>query len=290
MPWKWELTVDQAIDRYGLHEHVRNIEEQGFTIVPPDQTGLSLREVEQAKQCILAEASKRTGIRWDEQLGALDEFIPGRHPPAYCYVTRTFEIDQVFRDFQTNPVLNTLHRSIIGDAFRMRTANGMWKWANEDGWGPDHGLHTDTLGMIFDVHHPYVANVNWLLTDCEADDGPICFLPGSHKFGKLPQGNLTDELRQQIKPIEAEAGSFVIFNGSTWHGSWPRRKTGLRITTHTMRGFPGLPLWDFSDCSEDIIRLSQEPELFRMLCGQPLMRGDNPGFLPHRKRDSTAVG
>ena len=289
MPWKWDLTVEQAIDQFSLGDHAAEIDERGFTVIPPEKTGFSPADVDHAKATILAEATKRTGIRWDEHQMALDEFEPGNHPPAFTYVTRVFEIDQVFRNLQTNPIVNTLHRHIIGNYFRMRTAHGMWKWANDDGWGINHGLHTDTTGVLFAEGHHGVANCNWLLTDCEAEDGPICFLPGSHKFGKLPTGNnITDELRAQIRPIEAPAGSIVVFNSSTWHGSWPRSNPGLRITTHSQRGVPAMPLWDFSDTSENVIALASEPELFRMLCGRPPMRGDNPGFLPRRK-DSAAA-
>ncbi|XOV86359.1 MAG: phytanoyl-CoA dioxygenase family protein [Pseudomonadota bacterium] len=285
--WQWPETVERAVERYDLAKEIAEIDSNGYTIVPPEKTLFSPAKVARAKEVLIAEMTRRTGVRWDEKKIALDAFEPGSHPPAYAYVTRMFESDQVFLDFQTNPVLNTLHRHIIGDRFRMRTANGMFKWANEDGWGPNHGLHTDTQGLEFAKGRYYIANVNWLLNDVEADDGPICFLPGSHTFDGLPgPDTITDELRAQIRPIEAPAGSFVVFNSHVWHGSWPRKRPGLRLTTHTMRGAPGLPLWDFSDTSEDVIARSREPGLFRMLCGTPPMRGDNPGFLPRIKARS----
>ena len=289
MPWEWDLTVEQAIDQFSLGDHVAEIDERGVTIIPPEKTGFSRADVDHAKAAILAEATKRTGIRWDEHkvaLDGLDEIELGETQQYLEYVKMPyppiFECDQVFIDLQTNPIVNTLHRYLLGDQFRIRTANGIWKWANEEGRGPDYGLHTDTLGLLFAEGHAGVANCNWLLTDCEAEDGPICFLPGSHKFGKLPEGNITDELHAQIRPIEAPAGSIVVFNASIWHGSWPRTKPGLRITSHTQRGRPPLPLWDFSDTSEWVIARASEPELFRMLCGRPLTR-DGSGNLPRRK-------
>ena len=141
------------------------------------------------------------------------------------------EAHPIFRDLAANPVVNTLHRLILGDDFRLATSNGFIKWAHPEGnWGKYYGLHCDSP-LVEPADARFAANCNWFLTDCEADDGPLCYLPGTHRTGKHPMGNVTPELLAQVRPVHLRKCRAFQYSrglsslranvGQRWRTLWP---------------------------------------------------------------------
>ena len=269
----WRLKIDEAIERYELADHVAELEDRGATLIPPERAGITPTMVHDAREALLAHARRKTGADWDVDKGPLHSLAqPGR--PGYFFMTRMLEVHPVFLALQFNDVMNTLHRVILGDEFRLCTSNGFLKWADPEGsWGPSHGMHTDSP-LVRPAGFGYAANCNWLLTDYTVDDGPICFIPGTHRRETRPT-RVSQEDLDGVVGVEGPAGSLFIFHGSLWHGSLPRRNPGLRLSTHSQRRIPAItPLWDFSDVDEAFIQSSQDPALLKMLCWK-----DDPIFL-----------
>ncbi|MDA0789923.1 MAG: phytanoyl-CoA dioxygenase family protein [Proteobacteria bacterium] len=281
---QWAHPIEQSLEQLDLVDHADDLKRDGLTIVPLSRTGFTMADVEVARQALLAAAYERTGHQFRIDETPCEEIRVKASPTARQRNAMTSEFDRlgangylvmvymlqahpIFRDLVTNPVVNTLHRFMLGDDFRLTTSNGFVKWAHPEGsWGKYYGLHCDSP-LVEPANARFAANCNWFLTDCEADDGPLCYLPGTHRTGKHPQGNVTPELLAQVRPVEAEAGSLVIFDSTMWHGSWPRSKPGLRLTTHTQRRVPLLtPLSDFSGLGDELIEGSKDPEVMRMLC------------------------
>jgi ectoine hydroxylase-related dioxygenase (phytanoyl-CoA dioxygenase family) len=76
-----------------------------------------------------------------------------------------------------------------------------------------------------------VANATFLLSDYTKENGALCFTPGSHRLCRAPKGeserNPIDN--PLVVPVEAPAGSLVVWHGNTWHGAYPRENPGLRM-------------------------------------------------------------
>ena len=72
-----------------------------------------------------------------------------------------------------------------------------------------------------------VFNTNWCLTDYTRDDGCLAVVPESHKLRRSARPGEAEKL---AVPVEAPAGSVIIFHGNLWHGSFPRVTPGLRLT------------------------------------------------------------
>ena len=54
----------------------------------------------------------------------------------------------------------------------------------------------------------------------------MAFVPGSHRRARQPNpGEGVDE----AIPVEAPAGSLVVWTGNMWHGAFPRQNDGLRL-------------------------------------------------------------
>lgn len=62
---------------------------------------------------------------------------------------------------------------------------------------------------------PFVLNMMWMISDFTVANGATRFVPGSHLSGVQPTGEPRDD---EVQP-EGTAGSAVIWDGRTWHGS-----------------------------------------------------------------------
>ena len=54
-------------------------------------------------------------------------------------------------------------------------------------------------------------------------------MPGSHKLCRHPKPG---EGVQDAVPVEAPAGSVLVFHGNVWHGAFPRKNPGLRLSVN----------------------------------------------------------
>jgi ectoine hydroxylase-related dioxygenase (phytanoyl-CoA dioxygenase family) len=91
-------------------------------------------------------------------------------------------------------------------------------------------LHTDNVAIPAPFP-PYsqVANSTLILSDYSPEHGSITFVPRSHKLARHPTPAEGGD-RQLAVPVEATAGSLIVFHGNTWHGALPRRTPGYRFT------------------------------------------------------------
>jgi ectoine hydroxylase-related dioxygenase (phytanoyl-CoA dioxygenase family) len=133
--------------------------------------------------------------------------------------------DPVFEEALLRPVSLGLVSWLVGPSC---LCNGMVKGPG-DNFQP---LHTDEGSKVFPVHpvDPQTANINYFLSDYTKDAGAIAFIPGSHRWRREPSRTEAREYLEKLVPIEAPAGSMVIWGDHTWHGSFPRTEPGLRIT------------------------------------------------------------
>ena len=101
------------------------------------------------------------------------------------------------------------------------------KWAGE-GYGDSLGLHADQAGIPLPWgDNALNANCNWCLTDYTREGGAFACVPGSHRRKcrrKLP------ECVAEAVAVECPCGSLIAFHGALWHGAFPKKTPGLRVT------------------------------------------------------------
>jgi ectoine hydroxylase-related dioxygenase (phytanoyl-CoA dioxygenase family) len=133
-----------------------------------------------------------------------------------------------------NPAVLALQTYMLDFDCRLSSITGFVKWPDDDGYGPSLGLHHDSvvrhsLSIGKDSH---TANCNWLLTDYTRDNGALAVVPGSHLRHHRPNVFQLEGVDEAI-PVEAPAGSAVVFHGNLWHGAFPRKNPGLRLGLST---------------------------------------------------------
>ena len=85
---------------------------------------------------------------------------------------------------------------------------------------------------------PYGANFNYVLTDYTREDGALSFVPGSHRWRRLPSHEEAAYWQEKAQVVEAAAGSMIVWGDHLWHGSYPKQTDGLRLMLLAMYNRP----------------------------------------------------
>jgi ectoine hydroxylase-related dioxygenase (phytanoyl-CoA dioxygenase family) len=210
-----------------LESAIAEFDAFGFTVIPPEKVarrGVS----ERLRQAILDVHEKRTGHR----IGANElasGTLEGDRPVATHW--SLLGEDPVFEEALLNPTVYALARYFCGKSVLLSDAVALIKRRDDT---PTHYLHIDQAGTPPPLP-PYqqVLNITWALTDYTRENGPVAIVPGSHRFGRMPMPYEEDFLKDnppvKAYPVECEAGSLIVWGGTTWHGSFPRTAPGLRV-------------------------------------------------------------
>ncbi|HEY2707604.1 MAG TPA: phytanoyl-CoA dioxygenase family protein [Caulobacteraceae bacterium] len=192
--------------RYGLTGKLRELEEQGYTVIE--------RAISEAFADEVREATLRTLA--SQGVSSLNWML---------YHGREFE------RLAQNPQLMTLIDASLGRGAVIASFSSIRK-------GPGVGtipLHTDYAH----VPEPYpefsMTGVGvWALEDWSVESGPTWIIPGSHKLRRGPKRGETarDANLGGGVPIEMPKGSVVYFHHGVWHWQGDREEAGDRVTLH----------------------------------------------------------
>jgi ectoine hydroxylase-related dioxygenase (phytanoyl-CoA dioxygenase family) len=122
-------------------------------------------------------------------------------------------------------VRHVLGRRIKLSSLNVRSANPYSTWVQP--------LHCD-MGAIPDEQGSWVCNTVWMLDDFTTENGALRAVPGSHRWGKLPQQALPDPLaaRPDEVLVTGKAGTVVVMNAHMWHGGTANRTGRPRCAMH----------------------------------------------------------
>jgi hypothetical protein len=136
----------------------------------------------------------------------------------------------VFVEAMLSPVLLTLAKYLCGVSMRLFSTVAFVK--SEPGFATK--LHSDSVGAPPPLPSAgHMCNASWLLSDYNRQNGCLALVAGSHRFCRHP--TMADQPRvlggtgeDICVPIDAPAGSLVIFHGNMWHGAYPKHDSTLR--------------------------------------------------------------
>jgi len=228
--WKTNVLYPQLC-AMGLQQHLLDLHAKGYAVIPPELF-MPADYQEKLKAALLKVSERRSGgIRPDEETGSSHG---GMNAPLGQFMRFiTFE-DPIFEPILTNPVVLGLVSYVLGPDAILSLNDGMVKGPGKN----STSLHNDN-GRKTEPH--YGANngfgdgltMNLTLSDYGAEKGGLGFVPGSHLWAREPtQGEYRHMQRKgQLVPVNAKAGSLVVWGSNTWHVSFPRTDPGLRLTT-----------------------------------------------------------
>ncbi len=278
--------LQETIEELGLQPYIEQIDEQGYAVVPPEVTGVTMAQVDELVQLLLDKSEEYIGCKFtveggpesDLDYGDFRGFLELRSgaTPSQFQLMQLCTYHRAFRDLAVNRAGTALINYMIGSfghplfgadgwAARFSSHNSFIKWAG-DGYGETLGLHVDQGGIPLPWGDKALnANCNWCLTDYTLEDGAFACVPGSHKRKCHPHENAAAE----AIPIECPRGSVIAFHGALWHGAYAKKTPGLRVTiANYYRHMSLLPQDDIpnhfpQELADDCV----DPDTFREFAG-----------------------
>lgn len=178
---------------------------------------------------LTTEEARQYAARLDELL-ALEGENAGKEVHQEAGTDRLADLinkDPLFHRVLMQPSVLAAVAHVIGDEFKFSSLNSR---ATQPGHGQQQ-LHLDLDAIENLIPGKYYGcNSIWVLDDFTEENGATRVVPGSHRWGKSPQEELTDPTAPhpcEIK-LTAPAGTVLILNAHTWHG-------GTRNNTHRPR-------------------------------------------------------
>ena len=208
----------------------QGLDENGFCIIPdvlPPETVAVLRQ----RVLDQAQAERALGLTTDNLAEGPNERVFMLVNKGPCLV-----------DLVTHPLALELAGHLLGGQFLLMsfTANiarfgGVEQALHCDDWWTPRPIRPDqpftrvgdfqrtaerpgaavTRGEY--VSPPCVINFAWMLTDFTIENGGTRLAPRSHLSGRNPDGSVPH--RVETIAAQGKAGSVVVFDGRTWHGT-----------------------------------------------------------------------
>lgn len=171
--------------------------------------------------------------------------------------------DPIFVDVVMNPKLLALVEKMCGKgALLSQLVCGVRKKG-----APALGLHSDQ-----NWHPAPFPEQNQLFTCCWVMDkfdepsGATLVCPGTHRMRRHPNAQEIAEKTGAI-PITAEANSLACWDGSVWHGNYPRTADGERVVLHiTFSRLANRPVENYDFLGEDWLK--GKPAELRVMLGR----------------------
>jgi ectoine hydroxylase-related dioxygenase (phytanoyl-CoA dioxygenase family) len=194
------------------------LDERGFVVFERFLDASTLQALQRRVEELFATEGENAG----------NEF---RQEPHARRLANLVDKGTIFQEvFASPPVLDAV-AYVLGPRFKLSSLNAR----SADPFSAEaQPLHCDA-GSLPDDRGYCVCNTIWLLDDFTPENGATRIVPGSHKWGELPQSALADPSAPHPDEILvlAPAGSVVVMNTHAWHGGTANRTHTPRRALHS---------------------------------------------------------
>jgi ectoine hydroxylase-related dioxygenase (phytanoyl-CoA dioxygenase family) len=219
--------VFSDIDRLALWSVIGELDANGYAVIPPELTAAPAGFAGRLAEALLDTSKRITGIDPDVSEGTTHADYATRHGNVQI-IEPLLQHDPIFIDALMNDSLLAVVSYLLGESCVLLGNSGQIKGPG-DLYLPLHNDLCLTAGPTLFSATAQVCNASWVLSDYSAEDGATAFLPGSHKLLRYPtEPEIRDPANYQ--PVNAKAGSILVWHGNTWHGASPRTRPGLRLS------------------------------------------------------------
>jgi len=244
-----------------LLDHVAELEVLGLTVIPPEKVGLPVATV---RDKLLEVCERRYGGRPDYT----GESTPQEANNPFGRLVSFLALeDPLFQEVLLNRTVLALATQQLGRNCVLSAFQALLKARG----GQALDLHVDELiaPAPYAVHNDSI-NVTIPLTDYTRDNGPLAYVPGSHKYMRRPVGR--EGWEQRVKVL-APAGSAIIWPRHTWHGAFAGTAPGLRLNLTLVYARPHLRTLEDYRNKLTQADLERNPPRFAKLMGRHISYG-----------------
>ena len=138
---------------------------------------------------------------------------------------------EVFREVFADEQLLKYVQHVLGPEIKLSSVNARRADPHNNSPQP---LHAD-MGATPDERGNWVCNSIWMIDDFTEDNGPIRAIPGSHRWGKLPQDELDDPAATHPDEVllTGQSGTVIVMNAHVWHGGIANQTAMSRTALHS---------------------------------------------------------
>lgn len=250
----------------------RQLEVDGYVMWEELLDAKAVRKIVETVERLYVQEGERAGAEFKQEIGARR-------------LANLANKDDLFLNLIQQPDVLAAVRCVLGDEFKLSSVNA--RSANPQSQNPQP-LHCD-MGAIPDSQGYWVCNALWMLDAFTAENGTVRVVPGSHRWRKLPQDDLSDPhaAHPDEQLLIAPAGSVVVMNAHLWHGGTANQTTEPRRAVHAFYCRRDKPQQQYQkQLLDDAVLQRLTPELRHLLAiddeqNDALSRDDVPrsGFL-----------
>jgi len=195
----------------------RELDEAGFVVLPGFIDPVWLAELRETTERLFDQEGTAAGAEFKQE-------------PGSRRLANLVNKADVYRRVIAEPRLLALVELVLGPQFKLSSLNA--RSANPRN-GIAQPLHAD-MGAIPDEHGHQVCNSVWMLDAFTAENGPLRVVPGSHRWGRLPQDVLADLTADHPDEVTVTgpAGTVAIVNAHAWHGGRANETDRPRTALH----------------------------------------------------------
>lgn len=190
------------------------LDREGYAILPGFMSPALLEELRTRVAELFVEEGDQAG----------SEFKKEAHTQR---LANCLDKGDVFLRCIADPVVREGIAAVIGPEYKLSSVNVRSADPLSDFPQP---LHCD-MGGLPDAMGNWVCNTIWMLDDFTAENGATRCVPGTHKSGRLPDGDPSAPHPDEILVLGA-AGTVVVMNSHLWHGGTGNRTARPRCAMH----------------------------------------------------------
>ncbi|WP_311269542.1 phytanoyl-CoA dioxygenase family protein [Sphingobium sp. WCS2017Hpa-17] len=224
-----------AIASFGLEANVREMKEQGYTVLRNVAEPAFLDRLRSKLLEVTLEAKGQYfGI---ERRGASSDML--------------LEQDDVFAEAAINPKVMAMIEFMCGQRPLMSQLSGSVRFEGANAMG----LHVDQDWMPAPMpEHNALTTACWYLDDIsEAGAGATKVIPGTHNLRRHPTAAEADAQEGAV-PILCKKGDVAMWDGRLWHANYARTLPGERVLLHaTYCRLAYRPLEDYGPIAQRLI-------------------------------------
>jgi ectoine hydroxylase-related dioxygenase (phytanoyl-CoA dioxygenase family) len=195
----------------------RRLDEGGYLVLDGFMGGALLARLRERVRQLFAEEGEAAGSEFKQE-------------PGCRRLANLVDKGEVFRDVIAMPRLLEYVRHVLGPDPKLSSLNV--RSVNPHGVGAQP-LHAD-MGAVADGRGFWVCNTVWMLDDYTPENGALRVVPGSHRWGRLPQQAVEDPFADHPGQVlvTGRAGAVVVVNAHLWHAGTANRTAAPRTALH----------------------------------------------------------
>lgn len=232
-------------------DRTRQLDELGYTIIEDAIDRASLARIHARVNELFESEGDDAGSEFKQEAGSRR-------------LANLVNKGEVFHQVISLPIQLQCVAHVLGPKYKLSSLNARSANPRSNTTQP---LHAD-MSAVADRHGFWVCNAVWMLDDFTMDNGPLRVVPGSHRFGRLPQDVLDDPVASHPDEIfvTGKAGTIAIINAHIWHGGMANPSDKPRTALHAFYARHDKPQQQYQKrLLDDDVQRSLSPELRQLL-------------------------